>query len=777
MKYLIVIILFQFAKYTYSQSTTFHKYYGGVQEEYGYAFTETLDGGFVVCGRTFSSGVGGWDGYVIRLNADGDTLWTKSYGNIQYDEIQDIDITSDGGFIVTGHTWTTDWAGDIYLIKLDATGNIMWDQTYGGASGLSDKGYSVQETLDGGYIISGTTESYGAGGDDLYVIKTSSTGALQWTRTVGSSGTSEAGREIQQTSDGGYIVTGYTDGPSGFLDVLLVKLSSSGLVQWSKVYGGSSYDFAYSVQETIDNGFILGATTNSFGAGSWDAYLIKVSSNGSLQWSKTYGLGGEDRLQSVRQTDNGGYILCGRSNTFGFGDYDATLLKTDDFGNLQWAKSFGGPLEDQAWFVGEYSTGGFIVCGYAYSFGAGSRDLFMIKTDPNGISGCNEISGNLVTNNPNTSSSSFGSFSSGGIVNTVPVIASATGTFVTVQCDSVDCQIASDFYTNDTLICEGGTIIFTNNSTGASAYQWVLDGVPFSNSVNTSNTYNTSGVSTMLLIATNGYCADSSVATIVIKNPSSGIDTQVACDGFTWIDGNTYLNSTNTPTWILTNAVGCDSLVTLDLTITNSSSSSEDITSCDSYTWSADGNIYTSTGTYSTTLTNATGCDSVVTLNLTINTVLDIAISTNGISIEANNSNASSYVWLDCADNFTVINGQTSQSYTPLVSGYYAVQITENDCIDTTDCVSIHAVEIINNSFRQELSLYPNPTDGSFTIDLGENNQSGLIIITDLRGRIISSKKYNTNQFLNIRLEEPAGSYILFIASEDKQARIKLIKK
>ena len=156
---------------------------------------------------------------------------------------------------------------------------------------------------------------------------------------------------------------------------------------------------------------------------------------------------------------------------------------------------------------------------------------------------------------------------------------------------------------------------------------------------------------------------------------------------------------------------------------------------------------------------------------------MDLTTSTNGISIEANNSNASSYVWLDCADNFTVINGQTSQSYTPSNSGHYAVQIIENDCIDTSDCVSIHAVEIINNSFIQSLSLYPNPTDGTFTIDLGENNEPGLIIITDLSGRIISSKKYNTNQFLNLRIEEPAGSYILYISSENKEARIKLIKK
>lgn len=438
LRILLSVVIISCAGTLLSQET-FMKFYGGSAEEYGYSFQQTPDGGFVVCGRTFSFGTGGWEAYVVKLDAVGDTLWTKTYGNILYDEIQDIDLTPDGGYIMTGHTVTNDWAGDLLLVKLDASGNIEWDQVYGGAIGLSDKGYSVRSTSDGGFVASGTTESYGQGGDDVYVVKTSSTGMVEWTRTIGTSGTIEAGREIQHTTDGGYIIAGYSDGSgTSFYDVFLVKLNSAGVVQWSNTYGGSSYDFAYTVQETTDNGFILGATTDSFGAGGWEAYLIKTDASGVLQWSKAYGLGGEDRVQAAQQTSDGGYILCGRSDSFGFGNYDATLLKTDASGNLQWSKAYGGGSEDQAWYVREHNNDGYVLCGYSYSFGAGSRELCVIRTDASGNTGCNEMSGSLTTTTPTTVTGTLGISGSGGVAASIPVAISETGTIVTVECAQAD---------------------------------------------------------------------------------------------------------------------------------------------------------------------------------------------------------------------------------------------------------------------------------------------------------------------------------------------------
>jgi hypothetical protein len=141
-------VIYLLSHFAYGQ--TFQLALGGAQEEFAYAVQQTEDNGYIVAGRTFSFGTGGWECYLTRFNAAGDTLWTKTYGNVLYDEFQDVDTTSDGGFIAVGHTTTTDWDGNLYLVRTNANGIVVWSKEYGGAIGLSDKGYSVRETSDGG---------------------------------------------------------------------------------------------------------------------------------------------------------------------------------------------------------------------------------------------------------------------------------------------------------------------------------------------------------------------------------------------------------------------------------------------------------------------------------------------------------------------------------------------------------------------------------------------------------------------------------------------------
>ena len=755
--------------------TTFQKYYGGAQEEYGYSFQETSDGGFVVCGRTFSFGTGGWEGYILRLDQAGDTLWTRTYGNIQYDEVQDIDTTSDGGYILTGHTWTNDWAGDVYLIKLDAMGNVTWDQTYGGTVGLSDKGYSVREASDGGYVVCGSTETYGQGGDDVYVIKTNSTGALVWTRTIGTTGAIEVGREIQQTSDGGYVITGYTDGAgTSFYDVFLIKLNASGTVLWNYRYGGSSYDFAYTVEETTDGGFILGATTNSFGAGDWDAYLLKTDSLGTLQWSKTYGLSGEDRAQAARQTSDGGYIICGRSNSVGSGGYDATLHKTDASGNLSWTKSYGGTLEDQAWFVREYSGGGYVVCGYSYNFGAGSKDLVMIRTDANGASGCNESPASFSTSTPSTITNTIGISSSGGIASAVPTAMRNTNTVVSVECEGVSCSVVADFTASDTTICEESTISFTNSSTAATTYLWLQDGVSFGSTADIAQTFNTAGGFQVSMIASDGSCSDTAETSITVIAASSSSDIQSGCDEFLWIDGILYTSSNNTATHTLTNAAGCDSVVTLDLTMAYSTFATDTQAACDSFLW-IDGNTYTSDNSTAThILFNAAGCDSVVTLDLTITTI-DSSVTQTGTTLTTNLSGAS-YQWLNCNNGFAILPGESNQAFTATANGNYAVEITLNGCVDTSDCYSISNVGILENHIDNALSVYPNPTNGNITMDMGAPYSSVDLKVLNAAGQLVSSGEFSNSEKIDLKIEGPAGCYFVHIMTPDnRKAVIKIL--
>lgn len=255
----------------------------------------------------------------------------------------------------------------------------------------------------------------------------------------------------------------------------------------------------------------------------------------------------------------------------------------------------------------------------------------------------------------------------------------------------------------------------------------------------------------------------------------NSINTRTECAPFTWIDGNTYTTNNNTATHILTNIDGCDSIITLNLTIQgNIDSTIDNRIECAPYTW-IDGNVYTANNTTATlALQNSAGCDSLVTLNLTIKEVSDITTTTTGTTITANNTNAT-YQWINCDDN-AIIPNETNATFTATKNGKYAVILTENGCVDTSACVTITGVGISENNWNTTLSIFPNPSSGNFTINVGDINETVTIKIADISGRNISTKEYNTN-LINITLNEPNGVYFLNIYTKEKSATIKFIKQ
>jgi hypothetical protein len=303
--------------------------------------------------------------------------WFKTFGGSNDDWGISVQQTSDGGFILVGYTASFGAGGpDVWLIKTDADGNKLWDRTFGGRG--SDYGYSVQQTSDGGFIIVGATAYLGAG--DVWLIKTDANGNKQWDRTFGG-GNLDEGISVQQTRDGGFILVGYTTsfGAGGF-DVWLIKTDADGNKLWEKTFGGSGRDWGSSVQQTSDGGFILVGYTTSFGAGEGDVWLIKTDANGNKQWDRTFGGSDWDEGRSVQQTSDGGFIIVGWTWSFGAGD--VWLIKTDANGNKQWDRTFGGSDWDWGFSVQQTSDGGFIIVGATRSFGA--RDVWLIKTDANG---------------------------------------------------------------------------------------------------------------------------------------------------------------------------------------------------------------------------------------------------------------------------------------------------------------------------------------------------------------------------------------------------------
>ncbi len=351
--------------------TNWQRTYGGANWDEGRSVQQTTDGGYVIAGYSSSYGAGRVDVYLIKTNAQGDTLWTRTFGGPYTDIGRSVQQTSDGGYIVAGYTkfWYDTSYSAVYLIKANAQGDTLWTRTFGGDSG-DDAAYSVAQTSDGGYIIAGGTHSFGAGPVDAWLLRANASGDTLWTKTIGGA-EYDVGNSVQQTTDGGYIIAGSTGTAS---DVYLVKTDSHGDTLWTRKYGGTGLDWGEAVQQTTDGGYIVTGRTTSLGKRG--VYLIKTNAAGDTLWSRAYGQSSNSSGYSVQQTTDGGYIIAGTTSFVGDSVY---LVRTNAQGDTLWTRTYGGP-DGVGRCVRQTADGGYIVTGYT-SDSAGNRAVYLIKTN------------------------------------------------------------------------------------------------------------------------------------------------------------------------------------------------------------------------------------------------------------------------------------------------------------------------------------------------------------------------------------------------------------
>lgn len=344
------------------------KTYGGIHDDWVGQAQQTSDGGYIIVGTSDSFPVLNRNIYLIKTDKDGNMMWSKEYGSEYSNEKgNSVQQVSDGGYIIAGEIETYDDMGwrryYTYLVKTDSLGDTLWTGKY--ESHRFDQDISVLQTKDGGYIVLGRN-----------LIKVDAEGNEEWEKSY-------EGYEIQETSDGAFIIVGRTpiskSGRTAYPDLYITKINKFGDLLWEKTYGGRYGEEGFSVQQTEDGGYIVVGETDSYGAGIFDVYLIKTDKDGDTLWTRTYGGEDNDVGNSIVQTSDGCYIITGRTGSFDAKHRDIYLIKTDEKGDTLWTFIYGGKSNDGGYSVLETSDGGYVIAGITNSFGAGSSDIFLMK--------------------------------------------------------------------------------------------------------------------------------------------------------------------------------------------------------------------------------------------------------------------------------------------------------------------------------------------------------------------------------------------------------------
>lgn len=685
------------------------------------------------------------DLYLRKSDTYGDELWTKHIGGIGHDRAWGIDTDTSGNIVFCGEfTNTVDFnpgatpailnsgaatqIANGFILKLDPNGQFIFAKQIECGNQLVCE--SVEIDHQGNYIVSG-----------IY------TGTADFDPGVG---------VVNESSSGG-------DNP------FVLKLDSNGNYIWHYVvqstFGGTLVE--ESTVDSLGNVYVVGSFVNTLefdalniitSSGWSDGFMFKLDSNGIFQWDRHFVDNGDWGLKSVHY-DGNDLIITGVFEGF------ANVNLNGSGGNLI---SMG--VENS--FIQKITTDGLHI--WTQELGTEGLDIYAasVNSDKETV-----VSGTLW--NTSIFSTSLGSDTlSPGILTAV---IDSTGTIQWAESRTDEGEATDVIYDhgNNILVCGiiDNTFDFdTNDSTayileaeggGHDSFLFQLDGVCQEFIPITANScgsytspsgnyvWSSTGIYSDTINSSMG-CDSIFTVDLTINTPTVAVDVVTACESYTWIDNVTYTSNNSTATFTLLNSIGCDSIVTLNLTITSPSVSVDVVAACESYTW-IDNVTYTSDNSTATfILANSNGCDSVVTLNLSIST-LDISVTALG-SLLTSNDLTSSYQWLNCDSSYALVVGATNQTFTPSVTGNYAVQVTNSGCIDTSACVNVDFTSIDDLS-ASLANVYPNPTTENVSIDFVELGKYTITIYNTLSQEISHEVYFNDGNSYHLSIPETKGMY------------------
>ncbi len=410
-----------FAFTTESLSIGWKRFLGGSANDVARSIVATSDGGYVAAGHASTgdgdvgNNKGETDIWVTKLDENGNLVWENNYGGTEDDRANEIIQLSDGGFLVAGYSFSSDGdvtsnngLEDFWVIRLDQSGSLVWKSSLGGSG--ADIAESVIETSDGGFIVAGYTYSSdddiggdNNGGADFWIVKMNQNGDDVWERNFGGTD-NEFGESVREAADGGFVIVGSalsSDGDvgnnSGEEDMWVIKVSNDGDLEWESNFGGSAEDRANELFITSDDEiYISGFSESADGdvgnnSGLSDFWVVKLDNSGDLIWENNYGGTDQDIARSIDQTTDGGFVITGRSSSSdgdvgsNEGNWDYWILKIDDEGEVNWETNLGGTKKDNAWAVRQSADGTYVVAGSARSEDGdvggnkGGQDFWIVK--------------------------------------------------------------------------------------------------------------------------------------------------------------------------------------------------------------------------------------------------------------------------------------------------------------------------------------------------------------------------------------------------------------
>jgi uncharacterized delta-60 repeat protein len=362
---------------------TWERTFGGAQEDKAYGIATMLDDGVVVVGNRRFLSTTGQRAWILRLDRAGKMVWQREFGGLNSDQVYSVVTTSEDGVVVAGHT-TSRGAGksDVWVFRLDRDGNLVWDKTFGGAE--NDRARTIAATDDGGFVIAGSTQLPGKSEQDGWILKLRANGELSWEHTFGGDN-SDGIFNVASTPDGGLVATGYTDmgSPKGY-DLWVVRFDSGGKQLWDRAFGRGIFDAGTSIVATADGGSLVAGVTSADGYRADDAWVLRLNHAGEVLWEQTYGGPEPDTAWAIVKMPDAGFAVLVATSSYGAGSADAWLLRLDKDGALLWQRMYGGKLWDRPTSAVLTTDGGLFIAGYTTTQGSGYEDYWLFRLDAEG---------------------------------------------------------------------------------------------------------------------------------------------------------------------------------------------------------------------------------------------------------------------------------------------------------------------------------------------------------------------------------------------------------